>query len=212
LAIGESVLSWSANDEQVEVVTDRATYSAARLIIAGGAWSHDLLPELGVSLSVRRKHLHWYATQGGHYSPAAHCPTYLYELPEGVFYGFPEIGSATVKVGEHSGGCAVTDPLHDARDPDPVDRQRVEAFLAECLPQVTRNAVRHETCFYTMSPDEHFIVDRHPARRAVVLAAGLSGHGFKFTPVLGEALIELAVEGASPQSLDFLGLKRLAAG
>ena len=68
----------------------------------------------------------------------------------------------------------------------------------------------HAVCLYTMSPDEHFIVDRHPAHANVVFAAGLSGHGFKFTPVLGRALADLALDGSTPLPIDFLSLKRFS--
>ena len=61
-----------------------------------------------------------------------------------------------------------------------------------------------------MSPDEHFIVDRHPAHANVVFAAGLSGHGFKFTPVLGRALAELALDGSTGLAIEFLSLRRFS--
>ena len=66
----------------------------------------------------------------------------------------------------------------------------------------------HAICLYTMSPDEHFIVDRHPEHPQVAFAAGLSGHGFKFAPVLGAALADLAVNGATHLPIDFLSLRR----
>jgi glycine/D-amino acid oxidase-like deaminating enzyme len=59
-----------------------------------------------------------------------------------------------------------------------------------------------------MSPDGHFIVDRHPEHPQVVFAAGLSGHGFKFTPVLGEALCQLALDGKSDLPIEFLSAAR----
>ena len=63
---------------------------------------------------------------------------------------------------------------------------------------------------YTMSPDEHFVVDRHPDDDRICFAAGLSGHGFKFAPVLGAALADLAVEGTTSLPIDFLRLDRFA--
>ncbi len=208
LAIGEAVVSWQAEQDSIRVRTDRHEYTAARLIITAGAWAGELLADLGVELRVLRKHLHWYATLDERYSPAVQCPTYLFEMPEGIFYGFPEIGASSVKVAQHDGGTPVADPLTDARLPDADERRRLESFIQGSLPGVSRQPVRHTTCFYTMSPDEHFIVDRHRQHRSIVFAAGLSGHGFKFTPVLGEILADLAIDGATLLPIDFLGQSR----
>jgi glycine/D-amino acid oxidase-like deaminating enzyme len=96
----------------------------------------------------------------------------------------------------------------DDRAPEPDESRRVQAFRAAFLPGVSDLRTRHTTCFYTMSPDEHFIVDRHPAHEQVAFAAGLSGHGFKFTGVLGEVLADLALSGRTPQPIDFLRCTR----
>ncbi len=125
-----------------------------------------------------------------------------------MFYGFPQIDELGVKVAEHSGGQPVADPTNVDRELDPKDRARVENFLTACLPGVSRNMTRHSVCMYTMSADEHFIVDRHPTDERLVFAAGLSGHGFKFAPVLGEALADLALAGTSKLPIEFLSCRR----
>lgn len=214
LCTGESVQKWTADASGVTVQTDRGQYTAGRLVISAGAWARELLADLGIPLRVLRKHLHWYACDDDHYLQDLGCPTFLYETPEGVFYGFPQLDGLGVKVAEHSGGSVVTDVLHDDRAFEPEDRRRVEAFLSVCLPGVSRRVTGHTTCFYTMSPDEHFLVDRHPAHDNVVFAAGLSGHGFKFTCVLGEILADLALAGRTAHPIDFLrctrpGLRRM---
>jgi glycine/D-amino acid oxidase-like deaminating enzyme len=100
--------------------------------------------------------------------------------------------------------------LNDPRELDAADLARVETFLAQQMPGVTRQLGRRAVCFYTMSPDEHFIVDRDPHCEHVFFAAGLSGHGFKFTSVLGEALAHLALEGNTSLPISFLSLARFA--
>ncbi len=102
----------------------------------------------------------------------------------------------------------MSDPLAIGRDVDTADVARVEAFLAAHLPGVQRSLAGHSPCMYTMTADEHFIVDRHPADPRVLIAAGLSGHGFKFTCVLGEALAELACDGSTQLPIGFLSLSR----
>jgi glycine/D-amino acid oxidase-like deaminating enzyme len=131
----------------------------------------------------------------------------LFETPRGIYYGFPQIDDLGVKVAEHTGGRVVADPLGVDRQLDPADQLRLEWFLAQHLPEVSSRCTRHSVCMYTMSRDEHFILDAHPEHPQVAFAAGLSGHGFKFTCVLGEALAELALHGKTGLPVGFLGLQ-----
>jgi sarcosine oxidase len=200
----ETVLGWRAVGSGVEVETSRGRYSAGRLIITAGAWASDLLADLGLRLSVVRKPLYWYRPRTSEYDVERGGPAFLYETAEGIFYGFPRIDEAGVKVAEHTGGVEVADPLTIDRAIDPIDQRRVEAFLAEQMPGVSRELGRHAVCMYTLTPDRDFIVDRHPAAPQVSFVAGLSGHGFKFVPVLGEALADLATDTTSAVDLSFL--------
>lgn len=206
---GVKVFSWQARSDAVEVYTEHQTHQAARLVLALGPWSPALAKLPAGVFAVRRKHVYWFATHEACYQASAGCPTYLFELPDGIFYGFPQIDAWGVKVAEHSGGVVIDDPTTDPRLPDPADQARVEAFLSRHLPGVIRTCLRHSVCFYTMSPDEHFVLDVHPDSQRVVLAAGLSGHGFKFTSVLGEALADLALEGTTRLPIGFLRWSRL---
>ena len=204
----QEAVRWLAEEDRVMVTTNQATFTARRLIIAGGAWSSRLLADLHLSLRVLRKHLHWYPAADASYQERSGCPAFFYEMPQGYYYGFPARDALGVKVAEHSGGDEVPDPLEVDRSLDQAERQRVERFLQERLPGVGRQATHHAVCMYTMSPDEHFIVDHHPEHEEVAFAAGMSGHGFKFAPVLGNALADLALEGASDLPIGFLGLQR----
>lgn len=209
LKSGVSVLSWRPDGSGICVATDQGEFHTAKLVITAGPWAPQLLSGLGIQLEVRRKHLYWFGTSDAAFHQSR-CPTFLYEMPQGVFYGFPAIDSQGVKVAEHSGGVVVDDPLTDPRQLDERDLERVKEFLAQCMPNVSGPLNRHGVCFYTMSPDQHFIVDRHPQWDRVVFAAGLSGHGFKFTSVLGEALADLALGGQTSLPVGFLSQRRLA--
>ena len=126
---GSAVVERRSIGNAIEVTTESGeTFRAAKLIITAGPWAPALLANSGVTLQVRRKHLYWFPTADANYHQATGCPTYLYELPHGVFYGFPQIDDLGVKVAEHSGGQAVSDPLRDPRQLDPADLARVEAF------------------------------------------------------------------------------------
>jgi glycine/D-amino acid oxidase-like deaminating enzyme len=152
--------------------------------------------------------LHWFRTEQDSYRVERGGPCFFFEVPEGYFYGFPQIDERGVKLAEHSGGAVVEDPLHDDRSVEPRDLERVRQFLRQAMPGVTREQTQHAVCYYTMSPDEHFVVDRHPQWPSVVYAAGLSGHGFKFTSVLGEVLADLAMRGETDQPIRFLSAAR----
>lgn len=203
--------TWTSQGDSVRIATEQGDFSAASAILTAGPWAPQMLAGLGVPLEVRRKHLYWFPSSDRRYHEDRGCPTYLYELPQGIFYGFPQIDDLGVKVAEHTGGACVQDPLTDPRELDPADLSRVEAFLADYLPGVGRPTHRRSVCFYTMSPDEHFLVDRSPSHPNVFFAAGLSGHGFKFTSVLGEALAELALDGRTRLPIGFLSLDRFKA-
>lgn len=212
LAIGPAVLSWRALASGVEVVTERETYRADSLVISAGAWASALLSDLGVRFEVKRKPLFWFASQEPRLAETAGAPCYLYETLAGIFYGFPiRPGETAIKVAEHTGGRFVDDPLKVDRALDRAERDRVADFVTKALPGVSREVTRHAVCLYTMSPDENFVVDRHPEHPQVVFAAGLSGHGFKFTSVLGEVVARLASDEPATAPVEFLALERLTA-
>lgn len=205
---GETVQGWSADEKGVAVRTDRNTYRAERLIITAGSWAGEFLPQCGVRLRILRKHLHWFAINSNDYLESEGCPGFFYDTGGSYFYGFPAIGSHGLKVSEHSGGTEVSDPLQDERLAEDSDNERIRSFLSRHLPGVSLHQTRHEVCYYTMSPDEHFIVDQHPGFPNVAFAAGLSGHGFKFASALGDTLVSLALEEQPAVNIDFLRLSR----
>lgn len=207
---GETVLSWTVDHDSVVVRTDQQSYRAQRLIITAGSWTSGFLEELNVPLRILRKHLHWYTVEDDKFTETAGCPCFFYEAEGGMFYGFPDIDGGGLKVAEHSGGAEIADPLTDPREEEPKDTRRIQRFMQTHLPGVSMNRTRHEVCFYTMSPDENFIVDRHPDHPNVSFAAGLSGHGFKFASALGKTLVELVVDGETVDDVGFLGLGRPA--
>lgn len=207
---GESIVSWSSDGRTVRVRTEAGEYEAAALILTPGAWASQLLesmPEMP-PLTVLRKTLHWNQVRSSVYDVANGGCGFFFEMPYGTFYGFPSIDGRTLKVAEHSGGELAGDPLTVDRSLKDSDTQPISRFLQEVMPDVEVETDRHVVCMYTMTPDSHFIVDRHPEHRNVYFGAGFSGHGFKFTSVLGEALADLAINGETSLPIDFLKLSR----
>lgn len=207
LETGVEVLGWEASAAGVRVRTDRGEFSAGSLVICAGSWSQQLLGDLGIPLRILRKHLHWYESDDST-SADRGFPGFFYETADGYFYGFPKIDELGLKVSEHTGGTEISDPLTDERLEEPVDRARVENFLAHHIRGVSRRATRREVCCYTMSPDEQFIVDQHPEHANVAFVAGLSGHGFKMASALGEIVAQLALGEAPADSIHFLRASR----
>lgn len=200
---GETILNWEKTDNIFTVHTDQQSYTADHLVVAAGSWSNTLLPGLALPLRVLRKHLHWFEAaqldlQSG----------FFFELEHGQFYGFPTL-DGLLKVGEHSHGEEITDPLNVCRELDGEDLERVSSFVRNHFPKAGQHR-RHAVCFYTMTPDSQFIVDHHPSSKRVAFAAGLSGHGFKFSPVLGEILADLVLTGKTDLDIEFLGRNRWA--
>jgi sarcosine oxidase len=202
IATDEDVVQIEPRDRQIHVRTTRNHYCAEGAVLCAGAWSPALLEDF--PLRVVRKHLHWFHSPDPRMHVDQGCPVFFYEMPNGYFYGFPAIDELGVKLAEHSGGESVDDPSRVPRDADPTDDARVFEFVRQCLPLVTGQRLHHAVCMYTLTPDEHFIVDGHPRWTNVVVAAGLSGHGFKFAPVLGEILADLSLHGHTAWNIEFL--------
>ncbi len=209
IEIGTAVTSWISSDSSVSVDCAGTIFQSDRLIIAPGAWAPDLLSELGIRFRILRKHLHWYALNDRlAYDSRQGSPVFFYETQAGCYYGFPSLDQQSLKVAEHSWGDEIVDPLAVDRGRDPRESLRVEAFVSQHLSLVETRETRHEVCMYTMTEDEHFVVDIHPEFNNVCFAVGLSGHGFKFASVLGEILAGLAIDKRCALPIEFLNSRR----
>jgi monomeric sarcosine oxidase len=197
-----------------EVQTGQATYRCRKLIICAGPWAGPLLAKLGVSLplTVTLEQYAFFRAQTPDKLQPDRLPVFIhYGMPAGSqridYYGFPIFGHAGVKVGEHHAGPIVT---ADTR-PFEVDADRLRRlsdYVRSTLPATNGEVLQAATCLYTNTPDQHFIIDRLPAYPQVVLAAGFSGHGFKFAILVGRILADLATQGNTAYPIDLFTLKR----
>ena len=204
----EKVVDWSSDGKTVRVRTTRNEYHANSLIVTAGAWANECLRSLGLPLKVVRKFVGWFHCQSANFHETHGCPTFYFEMPHGTFYGFPSFDGTTVKVAEHSGGEPIDDPATVDRESYPSDFVRLNSFLTTCLPEIDPDPVRHSVCLYTRTPDQHFVIDLHPEWKNVAFAAGFSGHGFKFCPVIGEVLADLIQQGWTSLPIEFLSRDR----
>ncbi len=206
LRFDEPVRSWKADDDAIRVQTDRGLYSAERLILTAGPWSQDLLSHLRLPLDVQRRMQLWFGVTDARYAVGAGFPAFAFEIESGFFYGFPAIEPGCMKIAEHLGRQPIAHAERLDRELHEADATDVRQFIRRHLPGVSTNVMRHSACMYTMTPDEHFIVDRAPDDPRVVFAAGFSGHGFKFAPVIGQVLAEIAIDGRTREPAEFLRL------
>lgn len=205
---GARVTGWTASDTGVRVELADGECVARALVVAAGPWAATMLADLNLPLEVRRKVVFWYATQDARLAEQQGAPVYGFQTPQGFFYGIPAIDERGVKAAHHTGGQVVANPYEVNRGVRAADEAPVREFIAQYLPTLEPPAREHSVCLYTMTPDEHFVVDRHPEHPNVVLAAGFSGHGFKFAAVIGAILADLALSGATEAPIGFLGLGR----
>lgn len=204
------VIDWRPEKQGVSVLTAQGSEHFDRLIITPGAWANRLLKLSSAYVTPLRKRLFWAAPGDQTFSVDAGFPPFGVERDDNrFFYGFPAINHDGVKVGEHTGGTPLSDPAEAATDTQESIAD-VQAFLKMFAPALSQTIHKEQRCLYEMSSDGHFIIDTHPEDSRVAFAAGLSGHGFKFAPVIGEALADLASLGEAAKEFDFLSLKRFA--
>ncbi len=206
----EPAVSWEATANGVVVKTAKGTYEAAKLVITAGAWAGRVLADLGLPLTVLRKTLFWFGTSRPERLRRDVFPIYMAETPSGFFYGFPVIDRTGHKVARHDGGEVLDDPARLERKALPGEEADCQAFLRAHLPDADGAVTSASACMYTVTPDHHFVIDLHPRHSHVVLAAGFSGHGFKFASVVGEVLADLAEGGRTPLPIGMFRLGRFA--
>ena len=207
LRFGERVASWSRDGGAVRVTTDRGTYRADRVIIAAGAWNARLLPRIAPLLQVKRVPLFWFEPVAERDALAA-LPVYIVDSGIGHgCYGFPYLPDQGLKIATHGAGTPA-DPDTIDRDAHPADEAPVREFIRTRLPVADGPVRAAKICMYTVTPDEHFIVD---VEGPVAYASACSGHGFKFASVMGEVLADLALDGTTRHPIGFLSAARFAA-
>ncbi len=205
----ESVVSWEESDDGVIVTTDRDTYRARKLVVCAGPWASHMLEGLGVRLRVTRQPLGWFWPKDPGQFDVGQLPVWAVGQDDGsLFYGFPLLpGSPGLKLGHHKEGAELIPG--DATDaPRPEDEAPLRSALERFMPMASGPLLSMRMCRYTSSPDSHFILDLAPGSRNVMVACAFSGHGFKFGPVIGEILADMALSGSTDLPASFLGVSR----
>lgn len=189
----------------VTVTTSVRSYEADHCIVCAGAWTNKLLQPFNLPLSPIRKTFAWFEAEEGLYGEE-NFPAFAVELSDACYYGFPSIDGAGYKIGRHDGGETI-DPDDKLREFDESDTADLQQFINTYMPQVG-SLKEGKVCKYTMTPDEHFIIDFLPEQSNVIVASGFSGHGFKFASAVGEMLAQMVTDGKPQLSNGLFKLNR----
>jgi sarcosine oxidase len=210
----EQVLGFDASDSGVTVTTDHATYSGDRLIVTAGPWLPELVGDsVARHLTIYRQILCWFDIDG----PVApflpdNFPVFIWELQgkkQGI-YGFPAVDGARggMKVATEQYDATTTPKTVERRVSDAEVRALYEEYVAPNISGVSGRCVKAVTCLYTVTPDFGFLIDTLPNAERVIIASPCSGHGFKHSAAIGEALSEWVIDGASGLDLGAFSMKR----
>ena len=198
----------NVDDVVMKVHTSSGEFTGDQIIVAAGAWSDQVLPELNLPLKVIAKQQHWYQIDRVDNKLVNEFPCTYFERDDGsCFYVTPELDTLGMKVCEHTGGDESSEVSQSSIDLNEAQKRRTDDFLKDYFYFTKSRLVHHSMCKYTMTPDSHFIVDQHPAYPQLVFAAGFSGHGFKFAPAVGKRLVGM-LDGQTDERFDFLKMNR----
>lgn len=205
----EGVTGWEVRSNGVHVETEERSYTADRIVISAGAWAQELIEELRGNATPERNVIGWFQpTEPDHFTPE-NFPVFTATFDEGPYFGFPTFEVPGFKIGRHHHLEEETTPESMDRTPRPKDEAVLRDAVEEYFPTGAGPTMQLTTCMYTNSPDEQFIIDTHPEFPEVVVAAGFSGHGYKFCSVVGEILSDLALDGETSHPIEMFSFDRL---
>jgi sarcosine oxidase len=201
-------------DDGATIQTDDTLYRCRKLIVCAGPWAGPLLETIGVKvpLTVTQEQYAVFKLQTPEKFQPDRFPVFIhYHLPQGDqpidYYGFPIFGHTGIKVGEHHTGPIVTAATRTF-EVEPTRLQRLSAYVRATLPDTQGQVSEAATCLYTNTPDQHFIIDKLPGYPHVAVAAGFSGHGFKFAILVGRLMADLLVRGETRYPIELFTIQR----
>lgn len=208
------VKSINVGADSVEVTAGGETFSAGRLVITAGSWAKFLLQQTGINLplSPMRCQLNFMMPDNLNQQYSTdNCPVWIAHMrslfPD-TMYGIPSHDNSGFKIAFH-GGQTLNHPSETNYNPDEDVVTSLREFMSAHIPEVAQAHVRESRiCLYTMTPDEHFIIDTHPEHDHIAIGAGFSGHGFKFSTIIGKMLSDIALEGETPHNDTLFKIKR----
>ena len=204
----ETVLDWEVRGDGVQVRTDRDTYTAGRLVVTAGPWAANLVPELAAYAVPERQVMGWFQPERPELYTAETFPVFGVFTEEGRYYGFPSHVVPGFKIGRAHHLLQKVDPDAIDREVHPEDEDILRQAVNRYFPLAAGKLLDRKTCMYTNTPDGHFMIGTLPGQPQVSVAAGFSGHGFKFASVIGEIMADLTQNGATEHDINLFRLDR----
>ena len=214
----EKLIKWKKEGDGMEIKTNSEIYYCNKLIITAGAWAGKLIPGFANKIKVTRQFLAWIKPKHPQKFSLGNFPCWLIddENVPGCYYGFPML--STEKFGPPEGlklahhyPATITDPDNVNRTVTNDDIENLKFAMNKYFPGEFDSVLSGKICLYANSPDENFIIDGLPGyEENVFIACGFSGHGFKFVPVVGKILSDLAIDGKTKLPIDFLNASRFS--
>jgi len=189
-------LSIDPSSQPVVVETDRGRLLAERVVVTAGAWVATLVPAMRGAVRVSRQHVGYFDV--GAAGEFGRFPVWVYlgDEARGLHYGLPAFGRPGIKAALHGVSASADDP-DEHPGPDAGAIARVREFLSHQLAVPVGPELHAETCLYTNTSDERFVIGPLPGHANVVVGSICSGHGFKFGPLMGRLLAELVTDGTT---------------
>ena len=211
LHFNERVTGIESGDSGVRLISDLGTCRAKKLAIAAGSYIAGLVPTLkGIARPIRTV-VAWYHPRDAFATALGRMAPFLRDDgAKGTFFGFPAIGPEGVKFGKHGHFGEEIDPEQPNPPVNDKDRAMLHDFVTRRIPGAAGPPSDYLTCRYTMLPGEDFLLDLLPGDKNIVVASPCSGHGFKFTSVVGEILADLATSGETALPIGAFSFKALA--
>jgi sarcosine oxidase len=205
----EAVLGWEITGSgTVSVTTSRGKYEAGSLVISAGAWAEKLVPQIAEIAVPERQVLAWLQPENPELFSPERFPVFNAMFEEGRYYGFPVFGIPGFKIGLYHHLDEVVDADNVPREVTDEDERILRVAAARYFPNANGNVMSLKTCMFTNSPDEHFNIGTLADTPQVSVAAGFSGHGFKFCSVVGEIMADLATRQQTDHDIGMFSLNR----
>jgi sarcosine oxidase len=193
VSTGTTVQRWVSGPSAVRLETDQGSLECGTVVLAAGPWMNGLLGGL-LPLEVERQVMFWFRPATGAHLGPERMPVFIWEWePDRFFYGLPDLGRGVKIAGHHEGQRTTPEQADRVVSPEEVTWAR--SLVHRFVPGADGDFVGGQTCLYTNTPDQHFVVGPHPADPRVILLSPCSGHGFKFASVIGEIAATLATGG-----------------
>ncbi|HEX8036636.1 MAG TPA: N-methyl-L-tryptophan oxidase [Ktedonobacterales bacterium] len=188
------------------LLADGSALTVDRVVVTAGPWVHDVLPDLSLPVRATRQQISYFEGVSPDEFAVGKFPVFLAGMH---YYGFPLHGQGWFKAASHDFGATVNPNI--PYSPDEAELELVRAFLRDVIPSAAdARLATFDHCMYDLTPDEDFILDKHPDSDKIVIGSGFSGHGFKFGVLIGELLASLALDTSPQFPLDRFRLNRFS--